>query len=258
MILYWDRNISPNKSVSALSLSFPPFRLSRDEKLFKKDLEKALVKSTSSTKEEGPSINTSSCSGSSPTAASVSIGRPTLDDSDYMPTGDTLNHSDEEEEDSDDDDDFEPSPSPKKLKKPSESKKTKKTPSKRENVKVAVKSMTAVKCDRVLVNVKPSPGAIEGKPSSNPVGAVKGTDLPGSRPPGTAVKSATTLTTPVGKKRVAKWVAPAKAGSTESRHKDSVPLTKSAGGTPLIRVGLSRRAPIKPLHSLQSPLRTKN
>lgn len=180
------------------------------------------------------------------------MGEQTQDDSDYMPAEDNCS-----EEESSSDDDFQPSPPAKKLKKPSEGKKTKKAPSKKENVKVATKSVTAVKCDRLSVNTNPRPGAAGGKPSPCPIRGVGATDLPGSRPE-TAVKGTVTApTTPVGKRHVAKWVPPAKAGSTDSQHMDSV-ITKITGGAPAIRVGLSRRAPIKPLHSLQSPLRTKN
>jgi hypothetical protein len=77
---------------------------------------------------------------------------------------------------------------------------------------------------------------------------VTSSDLPGSKH-----SSVSTTTTPIQRKGVANWVPPAKV----SQLKDNAPLVRGAGSSPTIRVGLSRRAPIKPLHTLQSPLRTK-
>lgn len=205
--------------------------------MFNKDLEKALVKSKDtslSSAKEDESINTSY----SP-RASQPVEELTLDDSDYIPGRN--NHSDS-------DADFEPSP---KLEKSTEfeGKKAKKVPTRKETVKVAVKSIADIKCDKLLGSLKPSPSVVS---------TVKVTDLPGSRPPAelqTAVEP--TTTPPVRRKGVAKWVPPARIGNSTGQPNGNIPPVRSAGGAPTIRVGLSRRAPIKPLHTQQSPLQTK-
>lgn len=222
--------------------------------MFNRDLEKTLAKSKdtllSSTKED-ESIDTS-CSGSPPsvsqpveeptlddTRVGQPVEEPTLDDTDYIPGGN--NHSDS-------DDDFEPSPP---VKKSTECKKTKKVPAKKENVKVSVKSVAAIKCDKLVGSLKPTPSTVS---------TVKGTDLPGSRPPAEVPQAPVEPTTTppvVRRKGVAKWVPPARIGNSASASlpKGTIPPVKSAGGgAPAIRVGLSRRAPIKPLHAQQSPL----
>lgn len=203
-------------------------RLSRDEKLFNRDLEQAMAKSDNiislSSAQGDQSITSSSSSRSEEPS-----GDP-LDDSAYIPGNNK--HSDSDE-------DFEPSPPAKKLKK-SEDKKVKRKPIKKENVKTAAKSASGVS-------------------------TVAGTDMLGSGPLPTGSQSqvgqqtvSITNVTPVRRKGVAKWVPPARVGGNASTTKGSaVPPVRSGGAAPAIRVGLSRKAPIKPLHSVQSPLQTR-
>lgn len=227
-------------------------RLSRDEKLFNRDLEQALAKSEPSQPEQ----------------------EPTLNDSDYMPG--SIKHSDSDE-------DFELSPPVKKQKKSTEGKKSKKKPS-----KTATQLVPTIKCEKVLVDLKPSANTVKSTDlpgsSSKPVtglqAATKTTSssVPVGRrcdklsvdlkPSASAVTSTNsglhtatkTAVTPGRRKGTpAKWVPPARVGDNTSQTKGPVPnMRSSGGGAPVIRVGLSRKAPIKPLHSIQSPPHTKN
>lgn len=224
--------------------SFVLYRLSRDEKLFNRDLEQALAKSENSSLSSAQGDQ--SITAGSPSRLIQPVddsSRDPLDDSDYFPGSKKYLESDDE--------DFEPSPPAKKPKK-SEGKEKRK-PVKKENTKTAAKSARA----NCKVSTKPS------------VSTVRGSDLPGSRPPArlpTAPKtdlqskvglqtSTRTDAAQVKRKGVAKWVPPARVGHNAG---GSITPVRSGGGAPAIRIGLSRKAPIKPLHSLQSPVQTKN
>lgn len=193
--------------------------------MFNRDLEQALATS------EGVPVSSDKpiigCSPSpSPSPSQQEPPQPaeeaSLDESDYK-----LSDSDE---------DFEPSP----VRKSTEGKKAKniKPPSKKASksdvkladMKVAPKSATTISCDSQLSE-----------------SSTKSSDLPGSK-----LGLQATTTTPVRKRGVAKWVPPARVEGNAGYTKTSF---GPARGVPMIRLGLSRKAPIKSLHS---PLRTKN
>lgn len=152
-----------------------------------------------------------------------------LEDRDHNDTSDYL----PDRECSDSDEDFEPTP-PTKNRKCTDRKatsKTKKTPgSKKANVKSTLKSKaTSKKCDKDPVHLKP-------------LACMNVAELPGSGCKSLAGQQP--LITLSKRGPTSKWNPPGKAGGSETK------ITSPRTNTPVIRIGLSRRAPIKPLHQI--------
>lgn len=180
--------------------------------------------------QSGTSLNNSS-GGSSPARPNPPV-EDTSDASDYQP----------DQPSSSTDEDFEPSPPPtaapvktKKSAVTGRRAKNQATPSsKKENMKITSNMKTT-----------PKPRAAA-RPSSG--GGVKCAELPGNK------TLPTLLTSPQAQVRARgglkrSWVPPGPANRQNSECRTSVvsPHTRTSGST-AIRVGLSRRAPVKPLH----------
>ena len=220
-------------------------RLSRDEKLFNRDLKQALVESESSSNhKKKPAILSQQESVSSDLGSASEV-------SDYFPGG--CSESDE---------DFEPSPLPTKT-----AKNSTKPNSKLKTSTRAVPKKQQVKKEVGKVTTKTAPKKQQVSNTCKPLEALDSASLPGSKP--AVVKSrpaakdikmtgaSESVTEKVVKRSVGpprrKWVPPSRV--EDSKTTISSPQGRISGA-PVIRVGLSRKAPIKPLH--QTPLRTKN
>lgn len=176
---------------------------------------------------------------------SMSGSDSTSEVSDYMP--DKCSGSDE---------DFEPSPLPakptKKLtKQTKQSGKAKSSTKTKQPAKktAGVVSRPASKNKKNVSNACKAPEAVD---SACLPGSMR-TSRPSPVPPVTKV-AAESVPGKVTRGPRTKWVPPSKVDSGNTITSSSPQGRLS--GAPVIRVGLSRKAPIKPLH--QTPLRTKN
>lgn len=236
-------------------------RLSRDEKQFARQLEQALTAS----KEEGS--NDASVSGahsdSSETPVSAVVNSSTTGtsrDGDFVPDETVSSESDDEgslvaEEDTDSD--FMASPEPKKGKKRAKENaksaqkqkpaKTKQTgPKSISNANTnppprSIAKSTAVKLPQAKTEKR---GSAPHPPRATSLDATKQVNLPGSK----AVGSPPVLGV---NRRAANWTPPARVGEDKLKTVYTPKQTpvQSGGGTPVIRVGLSRNARVKSLHS---------
>ena len=211
-------------------------RLSREEKMFNRALEQALVVSTSSSP-EGPQSDKQSSTEQNNLSDHTDTPDHTDDVPDHTDQSDTSDFApDDHPTSSESDDDFQPSPSPEKV--------VKKKREQKKEPKVAInKTKPSVKKENMRNSSnknKPTPAA---RKTVKPVG-VKDADLPGNKPQPSAGACK-------GRGLKPRWVPPSRT-SVSGTGVASSPHTRTASSTAGIRVGLSRRAPVKPLH--QTPI----
>ena len=259
---------------------FRKHRPSRDEKQFSRQLEQALA---ASKKESGtnvsvnsepipsdtdtPSINTSS-------AARTAEGSK---DDDFVP-GESVSSDESEEEsssavDDDEDSDFSASPQPKKRRKKNMKENVKSAPKGKQTKAKKPTAKPNVSVDKLTTNSLPKKAARQTAIKVTPAKPMVQKSTPSiAHVPSLKVNSADTVKESKSSlasvkseggnpgvlgvnKRVLNWTPPAKVGEgkTKTDALSSKPTHvrsgSSGGGTPVIRVGLSRNARVKSLHT---------
>ena len=250
-----------------------PSRLSRDEKVFSRQLEEAIKASKieSSDGDEGRSESQESVVPASKTVVSeppksTSKGSK-VDDDEFVPdktTCSSIESSEEEEEsysaaDEDEDSDFSMSPEPKKGRKGARES-AKSAP---KGKKTAVKKATSVKSEKVTAKsssrkiTKSQAVKVKSEAQNLPANVPKTLsvciDKKASVPVGRATGHGTSPAVLGVNKRAVNWTPPSRIGESNTKNGSCTPIPtrvqSGGGGTPLIRVGLSRNARVKSLHT---------
>ena len=243
-------------------------RLSRDEKLFTRELEQAI---TVSKKELGNNTSVSS----EPTDSSVET--PSVDtssvtctaegskeDGEFIPDKSDSSESEEESfsmAEEDEDSDFTASPQPKKDKKKGAKENAKSAPKGKQPKAKKLTAKSVVNVDKLSTNSLPRNVTKQTAVKVTPAKTVR-QKLTTNVVPKTTVSDGAKQVKSGGSpgvlgvnKRALNWTPPAKVG--EGKTKTDSLVTKpthvhsssSGGGTPVIRIGLSRNARVKSLHT---------
>ena len=227
--------------------------------MFSRQLEQALVASKNEADSDASSCSTTDTSKANSTADKAS------QDGEFVPEEEEGSGASDSEEDSysavedDEDSDFSASPEIKKGKKTGkenaksaqrakQAKSTKASTSPKTVVKSGAGKSTAKPLSSTNSVVRSTKVKTETLKSSPSVSGAKGVNLPGNR----SLSSGGSPAVLGGNRRSVNWTPPARVGENKTASPANVKSTRlsgGGGGTPVIRVGLSRNVQVKSLHA---------